>query len=56
MKSCNSFNDLLYLELMQSGKDDANKKLFFDENLITTILNEIKKNVELGIISKILYM
>jgi hypothetical protein len=39
MKCCNKLDDFLNLELKQSGKDDADKKKFFDEILISEIID-----------------
>jgi hypothetical protein len=39
MKCWNKFDDFLNLELKQSGKDDADKKKFFDEILISEIID-----------------
>ena len=50
------FNDLMNLQLQRTGADKNDKKLFFDNNLIDAIIEEINKNVlPHENISKILY-
>ena len=50
------FNDLMNLQLQRTGADQNDKKLFFDNNLIDAIIEEINKNVlPHENISKILY-
>ena len=51
MTNWKNFDDLLNLKLKQSGKDDGNEKLFFDDILINAVIDEINQNQNKEVVS-----